>query len=255
MKPGIRIIAAALMMMLVALPARSDCRQALALGLDVSGSVDAREYKLQLHGLANALQNPDVVQAFLATPQRPVSLLVYEWSGRNYQAVLLSWTDIQDAQVLATVAEQLRGLPLRIDYNAWVTDPSTAIGSTMVFGATLLADQPCDLRTLDLSGDGISNSGPRPRDVKPDLEGAGITVNTLAIAPRVPDPSSLSARREYKLTTYFEAEVILGPGAFSETAFGFEDFEAAMIRKLLREVAAMVIGQAGMRDRWESSRN
>ena len=32
--------------------ARAQCRQALLLALDVSGSVDAREYRLQLDGLA-----------------------------------------------------------------------------------------------------------------------------------------------------------------------------------------------------------
>lgn len=34
--------------------AQANCRLALALGLDVSGSVDSREYRLQLDGLANA---------------------------------------------------------------------------------------------------------------------------------------------------------------------------------------------------------
>ena len=36
------------------------CRQALALGLDVSGSVDEAEYQLQLQGLAAALIRDDV---------------------------------------------------------------------------------------------------------------------------------------------------------------------------------------------------
>ena len=38
----------------------AECRQALALGLDVSGSVDAREYRLQLDGVAGALDDPAV---------------------------------------------------------------------------------------------------------------------------------------------------------------------------------------------------
>jgi hypothetical protein len=35
---------------------------------------------------------------------------------------------------------------------------------------------------------------------------------------------------------YFKQEVIFGPGAFVEVAAGFEDFERAMKRKLLREI-------------------
>ncbi|WP_156505789.1 DUF1194 domain-containing protein, partial [Sulfitobacter sp. HI0054] len=38
------------------------------------------------------------------------------------------------------------------------------------------------------------------------------------------------------LASYYRAEVILGPGAFVETAEGFEDYARAMTRKLLREL-------------------
>ena len=42
---------------------------------------------------------------------------------------------------------------------------------------------------------------------------------------------------------YFKAEVIRGPGAFVEAAVGFDDFEEAMIRKLLRETRGLSLGQ------------
>ncbi|MGR3364390.1 MAG: DUF1194 domain-containing protein, partial [Maritimibacter harenae] len=44
----------------------ADCRQALVLALDVSGSVDAGEYRLQMDGLAQALTAPEVAAAILA---------------------------------------------------------------------------------------------------------------------------------------------------------------------------------------------
>ena len=49
---------------------REACRLALSLGLDVSSSVDAREYRLQTEGLAAALIAPEVRGAFLAAPRR-----------------------------------------------------------------------------------------------------------------------------------------------------------------------------------------
>ena len=49
-----------------------ECRQALALGLDVSGSVDAREYRLQLSGVASALDAPEVREKLLSMPAAPV---------------------------------------------------------------------------------------------------------------------------------------------------------------------------------------
>ena len=67
------------------------CRQALALGLDVSGSVDADEYRLQLDGLAAALASPEVVSALIADAASPVRITVYEWSGPNDQQVLVPW--------------------------------------------------------------------------------------------------------------------------------------------------------------------
>ena len=49
-------------------------------------------------------------------------------------------------------------------------------------GAAYLAQRPACLKhTLDISGDGISNLGPRPRDVKRQLAGRDLTVNALVV--------------------------------------------------------------------------
>ena len=45
------------------------------------------------------------------------------------------------------------------------------------------------------------------------------------------------------MTAYFESEVIHGPDAFVEAAIGFEDFENAMARKLLKELETLAVGQ------------
>ncbi|WGW05438.1 DUF1194 domain-containing protein [Tropicibacter oceani] len=208
----------------------AECRQALALGLDVSGSVDAREYRLQLDGLANALENPEVAAAFLAMPQAPVSLAVFEWSGAAAQRGLLDWTAVTDGAVLAGIAARLRAVA-RVPL-----DPSTAIGAAKAHGAALLAQQPgCWRQVLDLSGDGQSNTGPRPQDVRP----GGITINALVIG--TPETPGRAAPGLGELVAYFRAYVIEGDQAFVETAQGFEAFEAAMVRKLKRELQVMVL--------------
>ena len=63
----------ALLLSLWAGAAQADCRQALALGLDVSGSVDAQDYALQMQGLAAALEHPQVRAALLSRPALPSS--------------------------------------------------------------------------------------------------------------------------------------------------------------------------------------
>ena len=66
-----RAVLSILIWLALSLQGLADCRQALALGLDVSGSVDALEYRLQLDGVAGALLDPEVIGAFLAFPDAP----------------------------------------------------------------------------------------------------------------------------------------------------------------------------------------
>lgn len=223
--------------LLAAGPAEGACRQALALGLDVSGSVDAAEYALQAQGLAAALGAEAVRAILLESPEWPVWIAVYDWSGPDDLRLIQPWVAIDGADRLAEVQARIAGTPRRPGA------PQTAIGSAMVFGAQLLADRAdCPQRVLDLSGDGKANAGPLPRSVA--LPG-WMTVNALVIgADR--DPSWDGGEPGIaELTAYFRAEVIRGPGAFAETALGFADFEAAMVRKLLRELSGLRLGGPG----------
>ncbi|SLN21755.1 DUF1194 domain-containing protein [Pseudooctadecabacter jejudonensis] len=233
-----RAIGAASLIFALATPSAAQdlCRQALALGLDVSGSVDAREYRLQLDGLAAALGDTDVRAALLSTPDIPVRLAVYEWAEPREERLILGWTAIKSEADLARVQTTLRAT-LRSDMGA-----STGIGSALRTGFNLLAQQDrCFTRTLDISGDGKGNTGQRPQDVAnmpPD-----VTVNGLVIGV---DESVSADNRNLQigeLTAYYAAFVIRGPDAFVETALGFDDFEDAMRRKLLRELRVMVIGR------------
>jgi hypothetical protein len=69
--------------------AQQPCRLALILGMDISSSVDPRKDALQRLGLAAALRAPDVVDAILSQPDRPVALAMFEWSGRIQQDMVL----------------------------------------------------------------------------------------------------------------------------------------------------------------------
>ncbi|MDQ2089254.1 DUF1194 domain-containing protein [Marimonas arenosa] len=223
--------------MLAGDPAKAACRQALALGLDVSGSVDSPEYALQRRGLANALRHPEVTEALLALPQAPVELMVYEWSAPGAARVILPWTAITAAAVLESAANRIAtaprtGLP-----------SSTALGAAMRFGITALAPRPCWRRTLDLSGDGKSNTGPPPAPVRAEAAAAGITINALVIGADAPATGDARYVEIGELTAYFRFNVIAGPGAFTEPAFGFSDYEAAMVRKLKRELEGLVVSR------------
>jgi len=219
--------------------ASAQCRQALALGLDVSGSVDAREYRLQLDGLVTALGTPAVRQALLQQLSDPVHLLVYEWSGPEDQAVILPWTAITGPVVLDAARAQLREIKRR------QASPGTALGLAMRAGLHHLAGRPkCWTRTLDISGDGKSNLGPRPLDIRQESINAGITINALVVGADAPAGGDARQAELSGLSRYFQQEVIVGQDSFVETALGFEAYAAAMARKLERELKTVVIGQA-----------
>jgi uncharacterized protein DUF1194 len=218
--------ALALALALVAGPAAGqECRLALSLALDVSSSVDAREYRLQTRGLAEALTAPEVREAFLAEPTRLVSLQVFEWSGWQQQLVRQDWTTIRSEADLDAVAARL-GTQDR----SYAQYP-TAIGFALLFGGRQLeARTDCARRTLDVSGDGTNNDGVPPEVARRDYPLEGITVNGLVIGA-----NSLTLAR------YYEAFVIQGPGAFVERVGDYAGFERAMRRKLLRELGVIEI--------------
>ena len=233
--------ALALFLTINAIPsAEAACRQALALGLDVSGSVDAREYRLQIGGLADALNDPRVRDALLALPEHGVDLMIYEWSGSSDQTVILPWTTLSDAAALEGAIALLRSTERR------EASPGTALGDAMQFGAGQLAMRAaCQKHTLDISGDGISNFGPRPRDIRDRLQAQPLgpqelIINGLVIGAEDPALGDSQQGGVGALASYYRAEVMLGPGAFVETAEGFEDYARAMTRKLLREVEGRV---------------
>lgn len=219
-----------------AVQAEAGCRQALALALDVSGSVDAREYRLQLDGLAAALNDPVVRAALLVLPARPVEILIYEWSGPSDQALILDWTPLRTDADIEAVTDTLAQTERR------AASPGTALGSAMSLGAGYLQQRSdCDKRTLDVSGDGKSNLGPRPKDVRDTLKISGITINGLVIGADAPASGDLRQSDIAELSSYFDAYVIMGPDAFVETALGYADYAEAMRRKLLREIETLSV--------------
>ncbi|MFQ6553116.1 DUF1194 domain-containing protein [Aestuariibius insulae] len=217
--------------------AEAGCRQALVLALDISGSVDQAEHSLQRRGLAAALNSDDVRAVLLKDIENPVRFSVFEWSGPGDQQTISDWLQVDSDAALDQLIQRIETAP-RVAAN-----PSTALGQAMLHGGELLTSQPCWQLTLDISGDGVSNTGPRPQDV--DLDPA-ITVNGLVIKT-TPAPIGRRIREQTdELEVYFETNVVRGDLSFIEIANGFEDYERAMRRKLLRELTSLTVGSASL---------
>ena len=199
------------------------CDLALVLAVDVSGSVDAGEYRVQMDGLAAAL-NDGIVAEALVDQQARVTLI--QWSGSSRQVQTVPWT------ALTSVADvEALGGRIATDPRLW-RNYSTAIGEALGLALSAFAEVPeCRRKVIDVSGDGVSNEGITPRDQHAQLRRQGITVNALAIETDEDD-----------LTAYFFENVIMGEGAFVITANGFEDYPAQIRRKLQRETLRQLSG-------------
>lgn len=199
------------------------CDLALALAVDVSGSVDSSEYRIQMDGLAAGLRDPIVSEALVRGQAR---VMLVQWTGESRQRVTIPWTKIDSFIALEKFADQVAQDP-----RVW-RNFSTAIGEALE--ATLLRfDEVAECRRLliDISGDGVSNEGIEPTQIHGLLKDRGVTVNAIAIEESEPD-----------LTAYFFENVIFGEGAFVVSASGFADYPERIRKKLLREVTQQSAG-------------
>lgn len=193
------------------------CDLALVLAVDVSGSVDRREYDIQMQGLAAALRDGIVREALVDSE---AMLTLIQWTGSSRQKQTIPWTQmLRDEDVLA-LAERVA-----TDPRVW-RNYSTAIGEALQISERVLAEVPlCRRKVIDVSGDGISNEGVAPAARHPTLKRMGVVVNALAIETGDED-----------LTGWFFENLIMGSGAFVITANGFEDYPEQIRRKLIREI-------------------
>ena len=207
-------------LLFAAVPARA-CDIALVLAVDVSGSVDNTEFRIQMDGLAEGLRDPSVSEALVVGE---AAIMVLQWTGTTRQAISIPWTQVRSFEEVDALASRIETV------NRKWRNYSTAIGEAMEFSQAQFADAPaCDRHVIDISGDGSSNEGVEPKDAAAELLAAGTTVNALGIEGAEP-----------MLTEYFWENVILGPGAVVITANSFDEYPRRMRMKLLREVSKPV---------------
>lgn len=200
--------------------AAAGCRLALVLGLDISSSVNSREYRIQLQGLAEAFRVPEVIEAILTPAGTSVAVYAFEWSGEATQVPIAGWTLLDSPGAIAAFADRLSA------HSRSTAHEATAVGAAIAHAiAAFESAPPCARRTVDISGDGANNEGPHPSRYRSGGLLDGITVNGLVIQGAYPDPAR-----------FYRAHVMHGPGAFVAIARDFEDYPAVIIGKLLREI-------------------
>ena len=212
----------------------------LVLGADVSRSVDDQEFELQREGYAAAIVNPRVLKAIASAGEHGrIAICFFEWSGPISQTVLVDWTMIANGDDAREFAHRLRQAPR--GYR-----DSTSISGAIDFAMRLFPRSAfkSDRRVIDISGDGTNTNGRSVLAAREEALATGATINGLVILSSEPLPSfPYHTHPPGGLASYYETNVIGGPGAFVLTADGFETFAQSVISKLIKEIAG---GPAGV---------
>jgi len=84
------------------------------MAIDISGSIDPDEAKLQREGYVQAFRDPVIVRAILGGPNGRIAVAYYEWSDSWMQKLLIDWTLLDSEASIAAFANRLADLPISI---------------------------------------------------------------------------------------------------------------------------------------------
>lgn len=203
----------------------------LVLAIDVSDSIDASEGQLQRQGYIDAFRNPEVIEAIRGGRTGRIAVAYFEWADVGEQSLIINWMVIGDLESAKAFGDKLTNATANSGH-------FTSISAAITYALGLLKNAPheSDRRVIDISGDGRNNDGP-PLDVaRSAAQAYDVTINGLPIDN---ERSRLASDMEAgQIAKYYREQVIMGPGAFIVEAKSFDDFERAIARKLLREIAS-----------------
>jgi hypothetical protein len=205
----------------------------LVLAADVSRSVDVAKFHLQREGYAQAMANPQVVEAIRSGVHGSIAICFVEWSGASSQKLVIDWTRVSDADSARQFSDGIVEAPRSFA-------DRTAISGGIDFAVSQLERAPFEAprRAIDVSGDGTNNSGREVTAARDEALAKGITINGLVIlseAPLVWNPEHTNPPGG--LAEYYRRNVVGGPSAFVMAAQDFGSFGHALVKKLIAEIA------------------
>ena len=205
---------------------------AIVVSLGRSESIDFGEARAQIDRLIYTLRDSrfrDAVGVGVGW-HGGIALSVVTWSSFGRHEVILPCMWIakgKDADVAAAILE--------LDYARQKSaehGPQTDVAFAIEIGMKQLdtLPWPATKNVINVVADGISNIGRCARVDRNVAMASGITVNGLIMA----DGTAI-----YVLSRYFRREVIGGIGSFPELATSDDQFAAAMLGKILLEMARL----------------
>jgi hypothetical protein len=200
----------------------ADVSLALVLAVDTSGSVSAGRFELQKQGYAAAFRSPRVLNSIRSLATQSIAVTMMQWTGPRLHVVVVDWTVIKDEASAGGFADAIVAAPRQL------FGGGTSISGAIDYSRLLLGQCPCHpaRRVIDVSGDGSNNSGRSVTQARDEAVGDGIGINGLPILSVEPG-----------LDRYYYDYVIGGPDAFMIPAENYDTFAAAVLKKLITEIA------------------
>jgi hypothetical protein len=203
---------------------------ALALAIDISGSIDPDEAELQRQGYVKALTDPQIKKAILGGYNGRIAIAYYEWSDSWRQQLLMDWTLLDSDAAIEAFADRLARAPITVLTR-------TSISGAIRFAIPLFERMPwiTERKVLDISGDGANNDGGLITLARDEALSRRITINGLPIMNGRPNKYGFPPDPDLDL--YYEGCVIGGPRSFIIVARSFSEFHESVRKKLLQEIA------------------
>ncbi len=205
----------------------------LVLAVDISQSMDEKEFALQRAGYVEALRHPDFIKAVRSGATGRIALAYFEWAGTIRDDAIVAWQVIDSSESANAFADKIEARPFR-------SFRGTSISGALAFGARLLDGNAFEgeRRVIDISGDGPNNIGLPVTPTRDAAIAKGIVINGLPILIS-PSPSFSH------LDQYYAQCVTGGPGAFVLPIHAASEFTTAIRRKLILEVSGIADPGAG----------
>jgi Protein of unknown function (DUF1194) len=211
----------------------------LVTAIDVSGSIDGAAERLELLGIAEALENPAVLQAIAGGQHRRIGFVAFTWSSAGGEFVeLVPWTVIASREQALLAGRLLRAahnLPAEFyaqpwrspERRPWVPGLATDISATIEHGIELLQAAPfaSSRHVINICANGRDNVGIGPDLARDRAAAAGIDINAVVL------------KQEEDLVPYFWDHVRTGADSFVIDARELPDLAQAMLRKFVTEIA------------------
>ncbi len=196
----------------------------LVLAVDASGSVNQERFELQRDGYAAAFRHPRVIAAIRSGPAQAIAVTMFQWTGPSLQRPVIPWTIIRDEASAHDLADAIDATKRQL------FSGGTSISGAIDYAVGLLAVSPVKgtRRIVDVSGDGSNNGGRSVTQARDAAVALGIRINGLPILSLEP-----------MLDSYYRDNVIGGAGAFVIAVDSYDNFAAAILNKLVLEIAAV----------------